>query len=66
MTSIDAHTIRATGFTFVPHLARAVEHISDAIYRAQARQATRRALRGLSDRALDDLGLTRWYVDHGC
>ncbi len=59
MTSFDT-TLRVTGFAFAPRLTRAVEYAITAWHRA----ATRKALRGLSDQALDDIGLNRWDVEH--
>ncbi len=59
MTSFDT-TLRVTGFAIAPRLTRAIEFAVSTWNRA----ATRRSLRGLSDQALEDIGLTRWEVEH--
>jgi uncharacterized protein YjiS (DUF1127 family) len=58
MTAIDT-TLRATGFAVAPHLTRAIETIAERLMAARRRQITRIALEKLSDRELDDIGLTR-------
>lgn len=58
MTAIDT-TLRATGFAFAPRLTRFVETLGTAGKTALKRRATRRVLEALSDRELDDIGLTR-------
>lgn len=58
MTAIDT-TLRATGFAFVPRLTRAIETLWARGAAAYKRRATRIALDKLTDRELDDIGLTR-------
>lgn len=58
MTAIDT-TLRATGFAVAPRLTRAIETLAGRIVAARRRYVTRIALEKLSDRELDDIGLTR-------
>jgi len=58
MTAIDT-TLRATGFAFVPRLTRFFETLAERAVKARRNRETRIALERLSDRELDDIGLTR-------
>jgi uncharacterized protein YjiS (DUF1127 family) len=61
MTAIDT-TLRTHGFTFAPRITRTVEAIISRVATARRRHATRVALEKLSDRELNDIGLTRGDV----
>lgn len=64
---MDPLTLRGeTGFAFPSQLNKAFAFATNAMHRSHARHATRRALSHMTDEALDDLGFTRWFADHGC
>lgn len=58
MTAIDT-TLRATGFAYAPRVTRLLESLADWAAAARKRRATRHMLERLSDRELNDIGLTR-------
>lgn len=58
MTAIDT-TLRATGYAFAPRITRLIEAIAERRAEARKIRATRIALEKLSDRELNDIGLTR-------
>lgn len=58
MSAIDI-TLRAAGFAFVPGLTRFIETAVERHDAARKRRTTRIALENLSDRELNDIGLTR-------
>lgn len=58
MTAIDT-TLRATGFAVAPRFTRFIETLAGRAAEARKRRATRVALERLSDRELNDIGLTR-------
>lgn len=58
MTAIDT-TLRATGYAFAPRITRIIETIAERRAEARKIRATRIALERLSDRELNDIGLTR-------
>lgn len=58
MTAIDT-TLRTTGFTIAPRATRFVETLIHRGLAMQKRRATRLMLERLTDRELNDIGLTR-------
>lgn len=58
MTAIDT-TLRATGFAYAPRVTRLLESLAERATAARKRRATRVLLERLSDRELNDIGLTR-------
>ncbi len=59
MTIIDQTTLRSHGFAFAPRITRALETLAARAAERRDRRATRRELEKLSDRELQDIGLTR-------
>ncbi len=61
MSVIDTTTPRSHGFgfAFAPRLTRAIATLTAQVAEARERRATRQALEKLTDRELDDIGLTR-------
>lgn len=59
MTVITTNTLRANGFAFAPRITRWIETTLEAWDKAALRRATIAELEKLSDRELDDIGLTR-------
>lgn len=62
MSVIETTTLRSHGFAFAPRLTRAIETLAARLAEARERRSTRLALEKLSDRELDDIGLTRGDV----
>jgi uncharacterized protein YjiS (DUF1127 family) len=62
MSVIDTTTLRSHGFAFAPRLTRAIETLAARLAEARGRRETRLALEKLTDRELDDIGLTRGDV----
>jgi len=59
MTLFDQTTLRSHGFAFAPRLTSALESLAARVRARRDRRATRAALAKLTDRELDDIGLTR-------
>jgi len=62
MSVIDTTTLRSHGFAFAPRFTRAIESLAARLAEARERRETRLALEKLTDRELDDIGLTRGDV----
>ena len=63
MTSINTTTTAAASSIFAERVARWVIGLVDRASDRRARRETLRALEGLDQRALDDIGVTRDYME---
>ncbi|MCB1329800.1 MAG: DUF1127 domain-containing protein [Maritimibacter sp.] len=63
MTTIDTTTTAAASSIFAERVARWVIGLVDQAAERRARRETLRALEGLDPRALDDIGVTRDYME---
>ena len=63
MTTIDTTTTAAASSIFAERVARWVIGLVDQAAERRARRETLRALEGLDQRALDDIGVTRDYME---
>lgn len=63
MAAYYPHTTQIGGRSFATRLARAAHGFAVLVSDFNARRATRAALDQLTDRELDDIGLTRWDVN---